>query len=156
MTPVPSDPAIVHHAALDARLVAAVRGIRLLSLASWPASTQAPFLDSVARGAPRLPQVDYPRHDFSAARRELEAIAAAADPAHPLGRYVRDSAASWDLAARLLEALGTQEVDALSAQLIASDAHADFQQVDILREGWLLSFTATGVQRMRYVPPVAG
>ncbi len=116
----PSDPAIAHHAALDARLVAAGRGIRLLTLASWPASTRAPFLDSMARGTPQLPQVVYPRHDFSAARRELAAIATAADPAHPLGRYLRDSVASWDLAARLLEALGTPEVDALSAQLFGT------------------------------------
>ena len=34
----PLDPDIAHHAALDARLVAAVRGIRLLTLTSWPAS----------------------------------------------------------------------------------------------------------------------
>ena len=120
MTDLRSDPAIAHHAALDARLVAAVRGIRLLTLTSWPASTQAPFLDSVARGNPVLPQVAYPKHDFSQARRELAAIATAADPSHPLGRYLRDSVESWDLAARLLEALGTREVDVLSAQLFGT------------------------------------
>ena len=60
-----NDPAISHHAALDARMVAAVKGIRLLSLTSWPADTQAPFLESVARGNPMLPQVDYPKLDFS-------------------------------------------------------------------------------------------
>jgi hypothetical protein len=57
---VSTDPAIVHHAALDARMVQAVKGIRLLTLTSWPASMQAPFLDSVARGNPLLPQVSYP------------------------------------------------------------------------------------------------
>jgi len=118
------DPAIVHHAALDARLVKAVRGIKLLTLTSWPASTQAPFLDSVARGNPLLPQVDYPKHDFGDARRELEAIAAAADPAHPLGAYLRESARSWDLAARLLEALGTTQVDDLSVQLFGTPQQA--------------------------------
>jgi len=114
------DPAIAHHTALDTRLVKAVRDIRLLTLTSWPASTQAPFLESMARGAPSLPQVSYPRHDFSAARRELAAIAEAADASHPLGRYVHDSARSWDLAAQLLEALGTPAVDALSAQLFGT------------------------------------
>ncbi len=120
MTRLSSDPAIALHAALDARLVRAVRGIRLLTLTSWPASMQGPFLDSVARGNPVLPQVDYPKHDFGEARRELAAIAAAVDPSHPLGAYLRDSADSWDLAARLLEALGTREVDALSAQLFGT------------------------------------
>ena len=42
---------------------------------------QAPFLESVARGNPVLPQVAYPKHDFSEARRELVAIAA-----HPLNQ----------------------------------------------------------------------
>ncbi len=114
------DPAIAHHAALDARLVKAVRGIKLLSLTSWPAATQAPFLESVARGNPVLPQVVYPKHDFSDARHELAAIAAAADPSHPLGIYLRNSAHSWALAARLMEVLGTPEVDALSAQLFGT------------------------------------
>ena len=96
-----------HHAALDARMVKAARGIKLLSLASWPASVQAPFLASFARGQPRLPVVEYPRFDFGPERRELEAIAVAADPAHPLGRYLVESARSWSLAAQLLETLGT-------------------------------------------------
>ncbi|WP_305804201.1 flavohemoglobin expression-modulating QEGLA motif protein [Stenotrophomonas sp. YIM B06876] len=114
------DPAIAHHAALDARLVDAVRGLRLLTLTSWPASTQAPFLRSVARGNPQLPQVAYPKHDFSDARRALAAIARAADPAHPLGVYLRESVHSWDLAAGLLESLGTRAVDGYSAQLFGS------------------------------------
>ncbi|MFT4246743.1 MAG: flavohemoglobin expression-modulating QEGLA motif protein [Pseudomonas sp.] len=111
------DPAIAVHAALDARLVRAVRGIRLLSLSSWPVALQAPFLAGFARGAARPPQVEYPRLDFADTRRELEAIAAAADPQHPLGRYLRESVHSWDLAAALLESLGTVQAARCSAQL---------------------------------------
>ena len=47
---------------------------------------------------------------------------------------------SWALAA----------LDELSQQLRDSGAHADFQQIDILHEGWLLSFTADGVRPLRY------
>jgi uncharacterized protein (TIGR02421 family) len=101
--------ALAHHAALDARLVQAVRAIRLLGLASWPSTVQADFLERWHRGQPALPVVDYPRLDFATERRELAAIAAAADPAHPLGQYLRESADSWDRAARLLEALGTTQ-----------------------------------------------
>lgn len=108
---------IAHHTALDARMVKAVRGIRLLSLASWPASAQGPFLEGVARGQPRLPQIEYPELDFADARRELDAIAAEADPAHPLGVYLRESAQSWNLAAQLLEALGTPAVTTASVAL---------------------------------------
>ncbi len=112
-----TDPAIALHAQLDARLVHAVRGIRLLALTSWPAATQAPFLDSVARGQPRLPEVAYPKLDFSDVRHELAVIGASADPGHPLGRYIADSARSWDLAAGLLESLGTAAVGDYSQQL---------------------------------------
>ncbi|UJB14438.1 flavohemoglobin expression-modulating QEGLA motif protein [Xanthomonas translucens] len=115
MTALPAE--ILHHAALDARLVKAVRGIRLLALASWPAAVQAPFLDSVARGQPQLPQVQYPRLDFADTRRELAAIAQASDPTHPLGAYLQASVHSWDLAAALLESLGTAAVGTYSAQL---------------------------------------
>ena len=45
----PDPHTIAHHAALDARLVAAVRGIRLLQAVSWPADQQALFHDTAAR-----------------------------------------------------------------------------------------------------------
>src|SRR5690606_20576737 len=90
-------PAIAHHAALDARMTRAAKGVRLLSLVSWPASEQEKFLAELARGNPALPAYAYPRHDFGEARREFEAIAAAADPDHPLGQYLAESARSWNL-----------------------------------------------------------
>ena len=113
-----SDPASVrHHAALDARMVDAARGIRLLTLTSWPASEQAAFLADLARGQPRLPRHAYPRQDFTEERRELAAVAAAADVEHPLGAYIAESARSWDIAAQLLEALGTAAVTTHSIEL---------------------------------------
>jgi uncharacterized protein (TIGR02421 family) len=110
-------PDLAHHAALDARMVKAVRGIRLLALASWPARTQVEFLGGWHRGQPALPQVEYPRMDFTDERRELEAIAAAADADHPLGVYLRESAASWSRSACLLESLGTARACAESVAL---------------------------------------
>ncbi len=118
-----ADPAIAHHAALDARMAKAARGIRLLSLVSWPASEQQAFLAAHAAGNPVLPAYAYPKHDFSAARREMEDIAAASDPAHPLGIYLIESAHSWDLAAQLLEHLGTSRVTELSVALFGKPEH---------------------------------
>lgn len=106
-----------HHAALDARLVAAVRGIRLLQAVSWPQAVQQQFLAGVRRGQVGLPVVEYARHDFGAVRTELEAILAAADPSHPLGAYLRRTAESWVIASRLLEALGTPGVTDHSIRL---------------------------------------
>ena len=110
-------PAIAHHAALDARMVAVARGIRLLQRVSWPARLQEPFLEGWRRGQPQLPQAEYAPQDFSAARRELDAIANEADPAHPLGRYIAASARNWAIAAELLDAIGTPAVTAHSVRL---------------------------------------
>ena len=116
--------AIAHHAALDARMAKAARGIRLLSLVSWPASEQQTFLADLARGNARLPAHQYPHHDFSDARREFDAIAADADPSHPLGIYLVESAHSWGLAAELLEHLGTPRVTDLSVALFGKPEHS--------------------------------
>ena len=113
-------PDIHHHAALDARMVKAARGIRLLSLASWPAAVQAPFLASFLRGQPVLPAIEYPVFDFSEERRELEAIASEADAVHPLGCYLIESTRSWSVAAQLLEALGTPAASTHSLALFGT------------------------------------
>lgn len=111
-------PDIAHHAALDTRMVRAVRGIRLLTLVSWPQEVHQQFLAHWARGgAPTLPQVVYPKHDFSEARSALDAIVKAADPEHPLGIYIAESARSWSIAAELLESLGTAAVTTHSVRL---------------------------------------
>ena len=114
---------IAHHAALDARMAKAAKAIRLLSLVSWPASEQQTFLADFARGRAKLPSHRYPQHDFSEARREFEAIIAAADPAHPLGIYLIESARSWALAAELLENLGSPCVTDLSVALFGKPEH---------------------------------
>ena len=93
------------------------RGIRLLGQVSWPAALQAPFLAAWQAGRPQLPTVAYPKHDYSHARRDLDAIAAQADAQHPLGAYLVESARSWSTAAALLEALGTPEVTVHSQAL---------------------------------------
>src|SRR5690606_25942332 len=93
---------IAHHAALYARMVRAARGLRVLALASWPAAVQRTFLADLARGVERMPQIEYAVPDFDEARRELDAVIGAADPDHPLGAYLIDSARQWQLAARML------------------------------------------------------
>ena len=91
MTPIPD---IAHHAALDARLVAAVRGIRMLETLSWPASAQETFLAAWKIGRIHLPKIEYPKEDFTHVRAELDAVRTAADPDHPLGHYLIQTADS--------------------------------------------------------------
>jgi uncharacterized protein (TIGR02421 family) len=115
---------IAHHAALDARMVQAARGIRLLSLASWPVGLQEAFLLRYAQGQVVAPEVAYPGLDFAETRRELDAIAAAADPAHPAGAYLVESTRAWNSAAQLLEALGTRAAGTHSLALFGAPDEA--------------------------------
>jgi uncharacterized protein (TIGR02421 family) len=112
-----TDPALARHAALDARLTAAVRGIRLLETLSWPASAQETFLAAWKIGRIHLPTIAYPKTDHTAVRAELEAVANEADPDHPLGQYLQRTAESWRIATRLLDAAGTHKVTAYSTRL---------------------------------------
>lgn len=108
---------IAHHAALDARMVAAVRGIRLLETLSWPASAQETFLAAWKIGRIHAPKIEYPRDDYTEVRAELERIVAAADPDHPLGHYLIATAESWRIATRLLDVAGSHRLTAYSTRL---------------------------------------
>ena len=103
-------PAQQRHADLDARLVAAVRGIRLLQAVSWPQQVQYRFLRDWHAGKVALPDITYEQPDHTGIRDELWAIHGAADPDDPLGTYLRRTAESWVIATRLLDSLGTGDV----------------------------------------------
>jgi uncharacterized protein (TIGR02421 family) len=105
------------HADLDRRLVAAVRGIRLLGAISWPAPTQASFLAQWHDGKASLPQIEYAKADHSDARAEILAVHDAADPQHPVGDYIRRSAQSWRVATEMLDAVGTPAFTTHSIEL---------------------------------------
>lgn len=108
---------IAHHVALDARMVAAADGIRLLDAVSWPASAQDTFLSAWKIGRIHLPKIEYARQDFDAVRAELQAVEREADPDHPLGQYLIRTAESWRIATRLIDAAGTHRVTAYATRL---------------------------------------
>lgn len=111
------DPALAHHAALDARLVAAVRPIRMLEAVSWPVQAQEAFLAAWRVGRIAMPRIEYPRFDLKEVRAELDAVHHAADPDHPLGHYLQQTSESWRIATRLLDVLGSHRVTAYSSRL---------------------------------------
>lgn len=118
------DPAVLHHAALDARLVDAIGSIRMLQSLSWPAHVQDDFLYSWSAGQARLPSVAYPQVDYREVREELGRIASAADADHPLGRYLRGTVESWTSATWLLEAAGGADVTRHSIALFGRPGDA--------------------------------
>jgi len=136
----PRAPARKRYAGLDKRLVRAVRDIRVLDMVAWPAAVERRFLDDLHHGRETLPHFEYHAPDFSAQRAELAAIAVAADASHPLGAYLQRSAASWQTAARMLEAIGTDGVTAPSIELYGKpgDALPGGTQTNLDAARWFL------------------
>ena len=97
------------YAALDQRLLAAVRGIHILSAVAWPASLEDRMIAAYSKGQFSLPEVTYQKQDLSAARAELEAIEREAGNDDPLGDYLCRTAESWRIAAEMLEAVPVSE-----------------------------------------------
>jgi uncharacterized protein (TIGR02421 family) len=108
---------LARFAALDKRLVAAVKGIKLLASVSWPMSVQSVFIDNWRAGRAELPKVDYVRCDFTQTREELEAIFLEAQSDHPVGDYLQRTAQSWRIATELLDAVGTPAITEHSVRL---------------------------------------
>ncbi|WP_462114012.1 flavohemoglobin expression-modulating QEGLA motif protein [Lysobacter xanthus] len=105
-------------------MVRVARDIRVLALVSWPAGTEQAFLAAFDAGTARPPVVEYPKSDFAVHRAELDRIVCEADPQHPLGQYLIDSARSWSTAARMCESLGTRRVVGLSTELYGAPNEA--------------------------------
>ena len=125
---------------LDRRLVEAVRGIRVLATVAWPAAVERRFLEDLRRGRETLPRFVYRAPALSAQRAELAGIASMADASHPLGAYLARSAASWQTAARMLEAVGTAGVTAPSIELYGrpGDALPGGGQTNLDAARWFL------------------
>ena len=113
----PLNPELAHYAALDARMVQAVRGIEVLATVSWPAQAQTDFLAARERGNLQMPRIAYPKQQHAAVRAELEAISADTDLTHPVGAYIARTCESWNIATLLLEALGTPGITEHSMRL---------------------------------------
>lgn len=112
-------PELSQAAALDRRLLEAVRGIHVLASVAWPASLESRLIADYAGGRCTLPQVAYRRPDLAAARHELAAVAGAAMALDdvPLRDYLVRTAESWGTAAQMLDAIGTAGVSAPSLAL---------------------------------------
>lgn len=117
VAPVIVDRAVAHHAKLDAQLVAAVKGVRMLESIVWPAQAQEEFLAAWRVGRIRLPKIEYRKTDLTQVRAGLEAVSRSADPDHPLGRYLILTCDSWRIATRLLDVAGSHRVTAYSTRL---------------------------------------
>lgn len=99
----------------DAELVAAAKGIKILSRLAWPRSVGERFLEAWRRGEPELPRPPTP----DAEPLDVEVFERLAEPAadHPLARFIARTAKSYLQAARLLEVRGTPDFQARSIEI---------------------------------------
>lgn len=113
----PLSPELERFAALDRRLLNAVRPIRILPTVGWPASLEERMIAAYRVDRFSLPDIEYFCPDLRETRAELAAIQAEAAEDHPIAEYLRRSAESWNTAAEMLEAVGTDGVTAPSIAL---------------------------------------
>ncbi|MFC7336232.1 flavohemoglobin expression-modulating QEGLA motif protein [Haloferula chungangensis] len=102
---------------LDKALIEASKGIRVLKALAWPAGTEADFIKGWSCGNPRLPDVQIQGPNLSSNIEALDAIAAQADPGHPVGIFLRETAMSYADAGRMLESVGTPDFTRYSIQI---------------------------------------
>jgi uncharacterized protein (TIGR02421 family) len=102
---------------LDHAVAQAAKRIRILAQMSWPKAEQDRFVDAYARGVAYLPQIDYAPVDLDVAERALARIVERADPAEPLGDYVKKTAHSYYIATQMLKTRGTAQMTANSIAL---------------------------------------
>ncbi|WP_448096137.1 flavohemoglobin expression-modulating QEGLA motif protein [Luteibacter yeojuensis] len=112
------------YAALDQRLLAAVRAIRILATISWPASVEERLIAEFGAGRLSIPDIRYRSPDLGGTRAELEAIEAEVDEDHPIAEYLRRTAESWRIATLMLDAAGTAGVTEASIALYGKPGDA--------------------------------
>ena len=106
---------------LDKALVAIVKDIRVLTQLEWDPRLHDVFLETWRRGEPQLPVVTYRKVDYTTQLLALDAIVIDADRlAHPLGRFLKDTAESYLNVVRMLENINTPAMSALSKSIYGS------------------------------------
>lgn len=105
------------YVAIDAELCRIAQHIHLLKALEWPAGTEEAFLAGWRAGNARPPVIDPARPDLGPQRDALAALRKRCDTGHPLGRWLAKNIWSYDVAARMLMALGRREFTDGSIQL---------------------------------------
>lgn len=108
-------------ATLDARLIAAAKGIHILGSIAWPEQTYHAFMSHWKSKQPKLPMVEYAKPDLSEIRAELKNICHdASKEQDPFHRFLADTSNKYIKATELLEAVGRPEFCAYSIELYGS------------------------------------
>jgi uncharacterized protein (TIGR02421 family) len=91
----------------DQQIVAAGKGIKILSVLGWGEIVCNDFLAGLKRGNPIPPSISYPKFDYNQQKLALQKIMNSSSRDHPVGWYIAETAHSYYIAAQMLEGLGT-------------------------------------------------
>lgn len=94
-------------AEFDKQLVAASKGIKVLSTLGWEEKIGQEFLDSWSKKQPKMPKIIFPKFDYTDQKAALQKIIKTTSEDHPVGGYIVETARSYHVAAQMLEGLGT-------------------------------------------------
>src|SRR4051812_1554781 len=101
----------------DQQLVDAAKSIKILSHLSWPASHCQSFLEGWHKGNPELPKIVHPTFNYGANIDALQLIVQQCNGQDPLERYLRKTAYSYVLAAKMLQNVGKEDFVKYSSEL---------------------------------------
>jgi len=93
----------------DEALVAAAKGVKVLTQLDWPASIEECFLAGWRAGRPELPTGMPGPREFPDEIEAPEAVKRTCDRSHPIENVLYKTAESYATAARMLAAVGTPE-----------------------------------------------
>lgn len=91
----------------DQQLVSASKGIKILSTLGWGEEICYDFLESWRKKSVKMPQVTYPKFNYVEEKKTLKTIISSTSEEHPVGAYIIETAKSYQIAAQMLEGLGT-------------------------------------------------
>ena len=92
---------------IDKNLVAASKGIKILSALGWGEQLAMDFLSAWRKGNAKPPAMEYPKFDYTDEKSALKKIMDTTSGDHPVGWYIAETAHSYFIAAQMLEGLGT-------------------------------------------------
>lgn len=94
----------------DQELVDIAETFKILALVEWPKKAEEDFIANWKSGNPKIPKIEYPKHDFKEQLTKLESIIKGTDFKHPVAEFIHLTAKSYYHAYLLVENLGKPEM----------------------------------------------
>ena len=91
--------------------------VEILNNLTWPLSTKKKFLKQWKKNNPSLPEIIYPKYNFSEQKSQLKTIAKNSNLDHPLSHLVKETAKSYVSALEMVEAVGTKRFFKISGNI---------------------------------------